>query len=140
MTPLSEVYDSFLQKITDFDILKLEEEDFLNECFQLLKSSVARFTVSDDIYIAEQSSEFNRVLTSLEIDILSLGMVLAWVEPKINNIALYKMKLSSKDYKSFSQANHIKEMREIKSQAQKDFLYWSTIYSSKKALERLNKR
>lgn len=140
MTPLSEVYDSFLQKITDFDILKLEEEDFLNECFQLLKSSVARFAVSDDIYIVEQSSEFNRVLTSLEIDILSLGMVLAWVEPKINNIALYKMKLSSKDYKSFSQANHIKEMREIKAQAQKDFLYWSTIYSSKKALERLNKR
>lgn len=140
MTPLSEVYNSFLQKITDFDILKLDEEDFFYECFQLLKSSVARFTVSNDICIVEQSSEFNRVLTSLEIDILSLGMVLAWVEPKINNIALYKMKLSSKDYKSFSQANHIKEMREIKSQAQKDFLYWSTIYSSKKALERLNKR
>lgn len=140
MTPLNEVYDSFLQKITDFDILKLDEEDFLNECLQLLKSSVARFTVGEDIYIVESESKFNRILTPLEVDILSLGMVLAWVEPKINNITLYKMKLSSKDYKSFSQANHIKEMREIKSQVQKDFLYWSTIYSSKRTLERLNKR
>lgn len=138
MTPLQEIYDSFLQKITDYEIAELTDEDFGLECLQLLKSSIARFIVGRNIKIND--NEFTRELEALEIDILALGMVLAWIEPKINNITLYKMRLSSSDYKTFSQANHIKEMREIKKQALSDFTYWSTRYSSQKVIEEMKKR
>lgn len=138
MTPLQEIYDSFLQKITDYEIGQLTDEDFELECLQLLKSSMARFIVGRNIKI--NGNEFTRELEPLEIDILALGMVLAWIEPKINNITLYKMRLSSSDYKTFSQANHIKEMREIKKQALSDFTYWSTRYSSQKVIEEMKKR
>lgn len=138
MTPLQEVYDSFLQKITDYEIAELTDDDFEAECLQLLKNSISRFIVGKDIKI--ENSEFTRILEPLEIDILALGMVLAWIEPKINNITLYKMRLSSSDYKTFSQANHIKEMREIKKQALSDFTYWSTRYSSQKVIEEMKKR
>lgn len=138
MTPLQEIYDSFLQKITDYEIAELTYDDFEAECLQLLKNSISRFIVGKDIKI--ENSEFTRILEPLEIDILALGMVLAWIEPKINNITLYKMRLSSSDYKTFSQANHIKEMREIKKQALSDFTYWSTRYSSQKVIEEMKKR
>lgn len=138
MTPLQEVYDSFLQKITDYEIAELSDEDFKGECLQLLKSSLARFIGVKEINIDKEN--FNRILESLEIDILALGMVLSWIEPKINNIVLYKMRLSSSDYKTFSQANHLKEMREIKKQALSDFTYWSTRYSSQKVIEEMKKK
>ncbi|MEG2289635.1 MAG: hypothetical protein RSC24_06670 [Clostridium sp.] len=137
MTPVEEVYDSFLQKITDYEIAELTNEDFELECYQLIKSSVGRFMVAEDISLNKELKTFNRELTNLEIDILSLGMVLAWIEPKINNITLYKMRLSSNDYKTYSQANHLKEMREVKKHALSDFTYWSTRYSSQKVLNGL---
>ena len=138
-TPLETVYDSFMQKTTDYKLLELSQEDYYSECLQLLKGALARFVLADDITIDSTLNEFNRELTLLEIDILSLGMVIHWVSPKINSIELMKMSLGSRDYQMYSQANHIKELLEMKNEANREFSYWITQYSSKKALEELKK-
>lgn len=139
MTPLQSVYDSFLLKINDFDILNLTEEELEFEFLHLLKSSIARSICIEDLKINVELKEFNRVLSFLEIDILALGMVVAWIEPKVNNIELFKMRLSSKDFQVYSQANHLKEIRRIKAQAMSDFSYWLGRYSEQRTLERLKK-
>lgn len=138
-TPLETVYDSFMQKTTDYKLLKLSQDDYYAECLQLLKGALARFILADDITINSTLDEFNRELTLLEIDILSLGMVIHWVSPKVNSIELMKMSLGSRDYQMYSQANHIKELLEMKKEANREFSYWITQYSSKKALEELKK-
>ena len=66
-------------------------------------------------------------------------MVLSWIEPKINSIDLLRQRLGSKEFQMFSQANHLKELREIKLQAKRDFDYWINRYASMKALEEMKK-
>ena len=136
-TDLQTVYDSFLIKVEDYNYLDLTEEELATELYQLAKSSVAKFTVAENIGINEYTEKFTREITQLEIEILAYGMVLSWVEPKINSVEVLRQRLASKEYQIFSQANHIKELKEIKVQASKDFNYWVTRYSSDKALKEL---
>ena len=96
-TSLQDVYDSFLSKVTDYTYLKMSEEDLNEELIIRLKSSIAKFMVAEEISINEITEEFTRELSYLEIEILSYGMVLAWIEPLINNIEILKQRLSSKD-------------------------------------------
>ena len=129
-----------MQKTTDYVLLELSQDDYYAECLQLLKGALARFVLADDIIIDSVLNEFNRELTLLEIDILSLGMIVNWVSPKINTIELTKMGLNSRDYQTYSQANHIKELLEMKTEANREFSHWITQYSSQKALKELKAR
>ena len=138
-TELQAVYDSFLSKVTDYGYLNLSEEELAIELNQTLKSSIAKFLIVEELSINEYTDEFNRELSLLEIEILAYGMVLSWIEPKINSIDLLRQRLGSKEFQMFSQANHLKELREIKLQAKKDFDYWINRYASMKALEEMKK-
>lgn len=129
MTSFDDVIALFLSKITTFEeFLNLTEEE-LNEEFTIaLKSAMAKFISKKDILADYNGRTFNRTLTDLEQEIISLGMVLAWITPKVNNVELMKPMLSSKDYTVFSQANHLKEMQEMKANAENDFHYWINRY------------
>ena len=45
------------------------------------------------------------------IEVLSLGMAINWLEPKINSITNINQFFGSKDEKWFSQASHLSELR-----------------------------
>lgn len=136
-TTLQDVYDAFLSKITDYDYLKLSENDLHEELAIKLKSAIAKFIIADDIKINEYTEEFNRELSYLEIEILAYGMVLAWVEPLVNNIETMKQRLSSKDFSIYSQAKHLAELNTVRIRANREFNYWINRYSSLKALKEL---
>lgn len=136
-TTLQDVYDSFLSKITDYDYLKLSEEDLNEELAMKLKSAIAKFIIADDIKINEMTEQFNRELSYLEIEILAYGMVLSWVEPLVNNVETMKQRLSSKDFSVYSQAKHLAELNEVRIRANKEFNYWINRYSSSKALKEM---
>lgn len=129
MTSFDDVFGLFLSKITTFEeYLNLSEEELNEEMKVLLRTSMAKFINKKDIILDYNSGTFNRQLSDLEIEIISLGMVSAWISPKINNIELLKQNLGSKDFTRYSQANHLKELKELKSGAEKDFLYWTNRY------------
>ncbi|MBP3916378.1 hypothetical protein [Clostridium sp.] len=136
-TTLQDVYDSFLSKITDYDYLKLSEEDLNEELAMKLKSAIAKFIIADDIKINEMTEQFNRELSYLEIEILAYGMVLSWVEPLVNNVETMKQRLSSKDFSVYSQAKHLAELNEVRIRANREFNYWINRYSSSKALKEM---
>ena len=138
-TTLQDVYDSFLSKITDYDYLKLSEEDLNEELAMKLKSAIAKFIIADDIKINEMTEQFNRELSYLEIEILAYGMVLSWVEPLVNNVETMKQRLSSKDFSVYSQAKHLAELNEVRIRANREFNYWINRYSSSKALKEMMK-
>lgn len=138
-TTLQDVYDSFLSKITDYDYLKLSEEDLNEELAMKLKSAIAKFIIADDIEINEITETFNRELSYLEIEILAYGMVLSWVEPLVNNVETMKQRLSSKDFSVYSQAKHLAELNEVRIRANREFNYWINRYSSSKALKEMMK-
>lgn len=138
-TTVQEVYDVFLSKIVDYDYAKFSEQDLQTELLYKLKSAIAKFLYADEITINEYTDEFNRELSSLEIEVLAYGMVLAWVEPMVNSVEVMKQRLGSKDFQMFSQANHAKELREIKIQATRDFDYWQNRYYSFKRIKEMKK-
>ena len=138
-TTLQDVYDSFLSKITDYDYLKLSEEDLNEELAMKLKSAIAKFIIAHDIEINEITETFNRELSYLEIEILAYGMVLSWVEPLVNNVETMKQRLSSKDFSVYSQAKHLAELNEVRIRANREFNYWINRYSSSKALKEMMK-
>ena len=138
-TTLQDVYDSFLSKITDYDYLKLSEEDLNEELAMKLKSAIAKFIIADDIEINEITETFNRELSYLEIAILAYGMVLSWVERLVNNVETMKQRLSSKDFSVYSQAKHLAELNEVRIRANREFNYWINRYSSSKALKEMMK-
>lgn len=132
-TYFADVFDSFLSKITTFDeYLGLTEEELNMEMKMLLKTALAKF-INKKNMVADYDIEcFNRKLDELEIEILAYGMVVSWLIPKINNIDLLKQSLSSKDFNFYSQANHLKELKELKNDAEKDFQYWIGRYTLSK--------
>ena len=138
-TELQEIYGMFLSNITDYSIPLLSDEDFEEEMLVLLKKSIARFRFKKDIAIDELMGEFTRELKEEEKNILALGMVSEWVKPKIYSVEVMKMKMNSKDYQLFSEANHIDKLRNIKKEADAEFDYYMDIYSLDTTLEKLVK-
>lgn len=120
-TQFQDIYNSFLSKITSYDYLKLTGEELNMEFMQLLKTSLSKFRKKKDIKPNYQIEEFNRELEDIEIEILALGMVCAWLLPKINNVELIKQRLSSNDWKMYSQANHIGALLDMKKSCDTDF-------------------
>ena len=138
-TELEEIYSMFLSNITDYSIPLLSDDDFEEEMLMLLKKSMAKFRFKKDIVIDEFMGTFTRELKEEEKNILALGMVSEWVKPKIYSVEVMKMKMNSKDYQLFSEANHIDKLRNIKKEADAEFDYYMDIYSLDTTLEKLVK-
>lgn len=119
MTPYSSIFDLFLSKIEDYEIKNdiLTDPDFANEILLgFLKSAIPKFTYStkdlsdrDDTLL-----QFNIDLSSMEQEILSTLMVVEYLSPKILRTDLLENNLGSKDFRQYSPANQIKEVRELR--------------------------
>lgn len=136
-TELQDVYNRFIQKITTYEYVNFTQDELDEEFYILLINSLDNFYSQDDIEIDNVMGVFNRKLTSQEVDILATGMVVEWLSPKINNIELLKQNLSSKDYQFYSQANHLKELMDLKSQVEGDYYYKVKRYSTKQLAKRV---
>lgn len=116
-TPYSKIFNLFLNnKISDTFLVSLDKEDVEEILKNLLVSAIVRFRKckKDLNNRNDELGEFNIDLSDDEIEILACLMVLSWLEPQINSIELLKQTLSTKDYKLYSQANHLKELLELR--------------------------
>lgn len=121
MTPTNytEIYELFLSKIEDNyikDKLELDVE-FANEILlDFLRSAIPKFTYSSKDLSQRDDSlfTFNFHLTMMEKEILSTLMVVEYLSPKILRDELLEDRLGSKDFRTFSPANQLKEMRELR--------------------------
>jgi hypothetical protein len=120
-TPYQNVYSRFLPKITDYsfvDMLDFDVEEYL-ETF--LKSSIVKFRYCNKLIERnETTKEFVQDLTDEEQEILSCLMAIEYLTPKLLTDDLLKQALNSKDYSMYSQANHIKEIRDLRDVFQKE--------------------
>jgi hypothetical protein len=114
-TPYQNIYSRFLPKITDYsfvDMLDFDVEEYL-ETF--LKSSIVKFRYCNKLIERnETTKEFVQDLTDEEQEILSCLMTIEYLTPKLLTDDLLKQALNSKDYSMYSQANHIKEIRDLR--------------------------
>lgn len=119
MTPYSEIYEIFLGKIEDYEIkkkLELEFEFAQEMLFDFLRSAIPKFTYSTKDLSNRDNTllQFNIQLTDMEKEILSTLMIVEYLSPKILRDEYLENHLGSKDYRTFSPANQLKEVKELR--------------------------
>lgn len=116
MTNLHELYDMFLANITDYRLLALNPESVNEILFGYYKSARAKFyrckkdltividEATDEEFIASE-------LTYFEMEILVNLMMVSHITPQLLSSENLKQSLSDKDFKIYSQANQLREIR-----------------------------
>lgn len=123
MTAYTTIYNSFLDKVNDYDLADMTAELAQASMRGWLNQAVVRFLESckKDLTQTEEGG-FTEDLDLMEIDILTEGMVEAWLKPIRNNLDLLRNALSTKDFTTFSPANLLDKVNDTYSMAHANFL------------------
>jgi len=117
-TPYSEVFDLFLVSIQDYRINRLYEksvEDMENYLMSFLIKAITNFRkCKTDLEDRDDENRiFNQTLSTDEKVILSNLMIVEWLTKEVNDILSLRNFLQDTDFKTYSQANNLKEKREL---------------------------
>ena len=124
-TTLEEVISLYLAKIENFDYLQYTEEELLEELKPMLLSATSKL-FSLDIKIDFDMEEFNRELEPIEQNLVALGLVEEFLTQKVNSVKVLRNHLTTKDFKLFSSANMIKQLRETLDSVKREISYLET--------------
>jgi len=119
-TLYSTVEEKFMYKIEDSvltDLLDVDRQDMTDnyrESAEVEFKKCPKLSSKDDV-----AREYTEELTTEEIEILAYGMVISWITPKVNSLDNLKQKMSTKDYKIYSQANQLDKMVNLKSESER---------------------
>ena len=123
MTAFSEVYQRFLSQITEYDFIELEQEELEEELEVKLELALSKAHQIKEVELNKATQTFTRPLTTLEITILSQGLLVEWLSTKVFNVQNMRNHMSSKDFTIFSNANHLKELTSLHNYATKQLDY-----------------
>lgn len=113
------VFTKFYEKATAYDLVELTEQQSIDFLCGWLSSAAAKpyvrklfktFTLDREVQQIDFEMDYAvDELTDLEfvMDILSLGMIMEWLRPRINNTNNLVQVYGSKEEKFYSQSSHL---------------------------------
>lgn len=115
-TPYEKIYDRFSQKITDFNLAEVDDYSLDKMLLGWLNSSIVNVRKREhDLSLRDdKAQEFQEDLSDLEIELLALGMKLAWIDQYLNSTELVLQFIGGKEEKYYSQSAHIAELRGLR--------------------------
>ena len=118
MTPYSDIFNLFLSSIQDYRINKLYNqsvEQMENYLMPFLIKAITNFRkCKTDLEDRDDTNKvFNQTLSTDEKVILSNLMIVEWLTKEVNDILSLRNFLQDTDFKTYSQANNLKEKREL---------------------------
>lgn len=130
MTNFKVVYDRAINRIRDYrldNLFNKDEDAFYNYMRVKLYDSIDTFNgcLSDLTYTSETVGEvtewyFTSNLTTKEISILAYGLIISWMEQNMLDITQMNLHLSTKDFKSFSESQNLKQKSEVLDKMRED--------------------
>ena len=133
MTSYEKVYNRFLNSITDFNLVELDDYT-LNEMLKgWFHTAIVKTRTSSNLTARDDENEvFNSDLSDLDIELLAMGMRLAWLDQSLNSTENTLMFIGGKEEKFFSQANHIAELRSLRADTLREMqqLYTYSTYTN----------
>lgn len=123
------IYSRFLQKISDFEMVQFEENVVYASMNGWLRSVISKPYVRklfESIAIDDEIMKINYELKNtvddftdeyFVIEILSLGMVVEWLEPQVKNILYTKQFVGGKEEKFYAQSNQLAQLQSLLSDA-----------------------
>lgn len=140
MTSYNVIFNRFSQKITDYKLLKLSDDDVQQMMVGWLTSAISKFRrCENDLSLRDDEIQtFEIDLEDSEIEILALLMVSEWLEPQLNSELYVSQFFGGKEEKFYAQANQLEKLLTLKHttdiKAQKlmrDYTYQKTIWSNR---------
>lgn len=87
--------------------------DMFDGCLSDLSyHTITRVIEKDNKFVTVTDYIFDNELTSKEIYILSLGVALGWYKKQLDDVTQYKLHLSNKDFKSYSEQQNLQRRLE----------------------------
>ena len=156
-TSFSLIYDSFLSRVTSDMYMEMTALDTIRELQSLLLNAIPRFKFPKfDIYDYEEGywddlgtytgpesdgkavpavgwigGHFNSELTTEEINILSVNMLIEWFYQQLATTDNTRLKYTGSDYKMSSQANHMAKLKNLIEFAKQETKSLQDIYRRK---------
>jgi hypothetical protein len=142
-TPLSEVYDLFMQQISDYrltTLLETSEYDFETFLQSWLIFSINEFSVCTQSLVFDGTTRiFTETLTSKNKVTLATLMMKYWLQKLVNDVTQLQLHVTDRDFKVASEAMNLKEksaylitIKEQCSQLLNDYAYgnvdWTNWY------------
>lgn len=142
-TPFTQVYNRFLGKITDDMYMELTPEDTIRDLRNLLLDAIPGFEFPrqnlldytlDNITenALEETSSFSADLSSEEINILAILMMISWTQRQVTSIENTRMKFSGSDFKFTSQANHLSKLLNLLAENQRQSHHMQRLYKRRR--------
>ena len=144
-TPFTQVYNRFLGKITDDMYMELTPEDTVRDLRNLLIDAIPGFefprknlldyTIVEAENALEEESSFAAELSSEEINILAILMMIGWTQRQVTSIENTRMKYSSSDFKMTSQANHLSKLQSLLGECHRQSHHMQRLYKRRKIID-----
>ena len=132
-TSYETVYGRFLNRMTDFNLVDLDDHTFNDMLNGWLRSAIVKTRTSGDLYARDDVNEvFNNDLTELDVELLSMGMVLAWLDQRINSTEYTNLFVGGKEEKFFSPSQQLAELRALRADTLREMqqLYTYNTYAN----------
>jgi hypothetical protein len=113
-TPYEKVYGRFLNSTTDFNIADLDDHT-LNEMLKdWLHSAIVKTRTSSDLTRDDENEVFKNDLSDLDVELLAMGMRLAWLDQRINSTEYTNLFVGGKEEKFYSPSSQLSELRALR--------------------------
>lgn len=132
-TPYEKIYNRFLSRTTDFNLVELDDYSLHKMLKSWLHSAIIKTRTSSNLSARDEDNEvFESDLGDLDVELLAMGMTLAWLDQTLNSTELTLMMLGGKEEKFYSQSAHISELRNLRADTLREMqqLYTYDTYNS----------
>lgn len=127
--PYDRFTDAFLQKVTEYEFIRLSDYDRNHMIDGYMKRAISAFkkickydltTTADDV-VREFDVDIDDEDIEEVVDIVSEGMLVQWLKPFVYKQDLLENALNTKDFTTYSPAELLMRVGNAYSNAQKDY-------------------
>ena len=115
MTSYDVVYNRFLNSVTDFNLADLDDNTFNEMLKKWLHSAIVKTRTSNNLSRNDNDETFDDDLSDLDIELLAMGMRLAWLDQRINSTEYTNLFVGGKEEKFYSPSSQLSELRSLRS-------------------------
>lgn len=128
--PRHNLYDYEISQVTKPENEVLTTDFIIGLVWEDIQTEIGHIPL-----VLVETSAFAADLTSEEINILAILMMVAWVQRQVTSIENTRMKYSGADFKMTSQANHLSKLLALLSETQRQSHHMQRLYKRRKIID-----
>ena len=132
MTSYEVVYGRFLNSTTDFNLADLDDHTLNEMLKEWLHSAIVKTRTSSDLSRDDDNEVFDSDLSEMDVELLAMGMRLAWLDQRINSTEYTNLFVAGKEEKFYSPSSQLSELRALRADTLREMqqLYTYSTYNN----------